>query len=102
GSAFSGAAIFEATLLRLLETYRYDTFRHGKHRAILARSPARSVESEPREDLSAGVRNALLAAHKAMYPGKTREEFCVMMAESVKAFFGGGVSSADLHSHKVR
>src|SRR5687767_13208928 len=76
GQVPASPRVFEATLLRLLDTYRYDAFQQVKHRSILGRVPARRGESEPAEDLIGEVREAIQAAHRAMFPNMDRDKFC--------------------------
>src|SRR5687767_6423784 len=77
----SSRQVFEATLLRLLEIYEHDAFRHGPRRSILTRTPMGEASIGKRADVSNDVRAAIQGAHKKMYPGVPRKQFCEMIAE---------------------
>lgn len=98
----STSQVFEATLLRLLEIYQYDAFRNGKHKSILARSSSLRSELRTGRDLAKEVGEAMAAAHKSIFPGMGRSEFCRLMASDVKACFSGSPDVTDLAERKVR
>ena len=99
----SSRRVFEATLLRLLDIYEHDAFRHRTRRSILARARSPDPELRKEPDHTGDVRSAIAAAHKAMLPQLDRAEFCGEIAKDVRACFRGSVpTSENLTKHKAR
>lgn len=99
----SSSRVFESTLLRLLDIYQYDAFQHRTRRAILARAGADRTDFRNEPDHESAVRDAIAAAHKAMFPKHDRAQFCELIAADVRACFNDGSSRGrQLAKHKAQ
>jgi hypothetical protein len=95
--------VIEATLLRLLDIYKFDAFHHGKRRGILTRTPFDTPALNQHSDSNEQLKRALQMVHRRMHPRLSKQDFCELVSDHVRACFGMmNLSNRERNQHKAQ